>query len=64
MMMGDFKALKAELPASWQASSNGKIYWCAEIPGHVLKLENGNLLVDERFAEKLLAESQGKEGAK
>jgi hypothetical protein len=46
IMIGDFKALKAELPASRQSSSNGKIYWCAEMPGHILAMENGRLIVD------------------
>lgn len=56
IMLGDFKSLKAEMPSSWQASKNGKIYWCAEMPGHLLALEDGNLLVDGKTAEKLLAE--------
>jgi hypothetical protein len=59
VMMGDFKALKAELPGSWQASSNGKIYWCAEMPGHKLSIIGGNLLVDgtpvDLWLEKILA---------
>jgi hypothetical protein len=60
--MGDFKALKNELPASRQSSANGKIYWSAELPGHVLAVENGKLLVDgkpvEMYLEKLLAEEK------
>lgn len=59
-MMGDFKGLKKELPASRETSSNGKIYWCAELPGHLLAIENGKLLVDgkpvDSILEKLLAE--------
>ncbi|HLA88138.1 MAG TPA: hypothetical protein VJL10_08955 [Anaerolineales bacterium] len=60
VMMGDFRALKAELPASRQASGNGKIYWSAELPGHTLSIMDGILLVDNEPAsiliEKLLAE--------
>lgn len=59
IMMGDFKGLKAELPASRESSGNGKIYWCAEMPGHILAIENGKLLVDgkpvDSIYEKLLA---------
>jgi hypothetical protein len=59
VMMGDFKALKDQLPQSWQASSKGKIYWCAEMPGHKLTIVNKNLLVDgtpvEIWLKKLLA---------
>jgi hypothetical protein len=62
IMLGDFKALKNELPASRQSSANGKIYWSAELPGHVLAVENGKLLVDgtpvEMYLEKLLAEEK------
>lgn len=54
MMMGDFKAIKTELPQSWQASSNGKIYWCADFTGHKLSIVNGKLLVDEKPAELVL----------
>lgn len=60
MMLGDFKALKSELTESWQASSNGKIYWCAQMTGHSLSIDDGKLLVDgipaESVLEKLLAE--------
>ena len=60
MMLGDFRALKAELPASRLTSSNGKIYWCAEMPGHILAVENGKLLIDgepvDSLLEKLLEE--------
>jgi hypothetical protein len=60
IMLGDFKALKAELPASRQSSANGKIYWSAELPGHILAIENGKLLVDgnpvDLIVEKILAE--------
>jgi hypothetical protein len=60
VMMGDFKALKEQLTVSWQASSKGKIYWCAEMPGHKLSIVNGNLLVDavpvDVWLKKLLAE--------
>lgn len=59
IMMGDFKALKHELPASRQSSANGKIYWSAELPGHVLAIEDGKLLVDgqpvDSIVEKILA---------
>jgi hypothetical protein len=59
VMMGDFKALKDQLPQSWQASSKGKIYWCAEMPGHKLSVVEGNLLVDgvpaETWLKKILA---------
>lgn len=62
IMMGDFKALKVELPASRQSSANGKIYWCAELPGHLLAVENGKLLVDGKPVdlafEKILAEEE------
>jgi hypothetical protein len=54
VMMGDFKALKDELPTSRITSSNGKIYWCAELPGHTLAVENGKLLVDGKSASILL----------
>lgn len=58
VMMGDFRALKEILAASWQASSNGKIYWCASMPGHKLSLVNGILHIDNVPAdialEKLL----------
>lgn len=54
VMTKDFKALKAELPRSWQASSNGKIYWCAEFTGHKLAIADGKLLVDGLSAELLL----------
>ena len=57
-MMGDFKTVRTQLPQSWQASSNGKIYWCIEIPGHLLAVVDGKLLVDDQPAqvvfEKLL----------
>lgn len=60
--MGDFKELKNQLPASRQSSSNGKIYWCAELPGHLLAVENGKLLVDgkpvDSLLEKLLAQKE------
>lgn len=59
ILLGDFNGLKKELPVSRQTSSNGKIYWCAEMPGHVLSVENGKLLVDgvsaDILLEKLLA---------
>jgi hypothetical protein len=62
VMMGDFEALKGQLPQSWQASSKGKIYWCAEMPGHKLTVVNGNLLVDgtplEKWLKKLLADGR------
>lgn len=59
VMMGDFKTIKANLPRSWQASSNGKIYWCVDFTGHKLQISDGKLLVDgqpaELILEKLLA---------
>lgn len=59
MMMGDFKALKSQLPLSWQASSKGKIYWCVDFTGHALSIADGKLLVDgiqaSTLLEKLLA---------
>jgi hypothetical protein len=59
VMMGDFKALKDQLPQSWQTSSKGKIYWCADMPGHKLSVVGGNLLVDgvpvDSWLKKLLA---------
>lgn len=62
VMMGDFKTIKANLPRSWQASSNGKIYWCADFTGHKLQIADGKLLVDgqpaELILEKLLAEDK------
>jgi hypothetical protein len=53
VMIGDFKALKIELPASRQ-TSNGKIYWSAEIPDHTLSIVDGKLLVDDIPASILL----------
>lgn len=62
VMMGDFRELKSQFPRSWQASSNGKIYWCAEFTGHKLSMTDGKLLVDgisaELLLEKLLAEAK------
>lgn len=62
ILMGDFKEIKAKFPVSWQASSNGKIYWCAEMPGHKLDIADGNLLVDgvaaETIFENLLSKSE------
>ena len=59
VVMGDYKELKNQLPASWQASSNGKIYWCAELPGHKLSIVDGTLYIDAMPAsilmDKLLA---------
>lgn len=59
MVMGDFKTIKKELPRSWQASNNGKIYWCVDFTGHSLTLVEGKLLVDgvsaDEILEKLLA---------
>lgn len=59
VLMGDFMALKKLLAGSWQVSNNGKIYWCADMPGHKLSIVNGNLLVDglpvDSILEKLLA---------
>jgi hypothetical protein len=54
IMLGDFKALKAELPASRQSSANGKIYWSAEIPGHILAIEGGKLLVDGKPVDSIV----------
>ena len=56
VMMGDFKGLKDCLPMSWQASSNGKIYWRAQLSDHQLSIVNGNLLVDGLTASTLLDE--------
>jgi len=60
VLLGDFKALKNLLAESWITSSNGKIYWCAKMPGHDFSLMDGNLLVDgvpaSRLLEKLLNE--------
>ncbi len=62
ILLEDFKALKEQASASWQTSKDGKIYWCAVIPGHLLAIEEstGGLLVDgspaSRLIEKLLAE--------
>jgi hypothetical protein len=65
VMMGDFKALKAEIETSWQASSNGKIYWCAEMTGHELTVVENKLFVDgapvDSLLDKLLAKRNGKE---
>ena len=52
--MGDFKALKAELPASRTTSSNGKIYWTAELPGHDLSIVGGRLLIDGQPVDSIL----------
>lgn len=54
VMMGDFKEMKRLLAKSWQVSSKGKIYWCAEYTGHALSIENGNLLVDGQDANSVL----------
>jgi hypothetical protein len=54
VLLGDFRALKNLLAESWTASSNGKIYWCAQMPGHDLSLADGNLLVDGEPASRLL----------
>ena len=54
VMMGDFKELKAQLPGSWQASSNGKIYWCAVVPDRSLSVVEGVLFVDGIAASILL----------
>lgn len=62
VILGDFKALKDLLVESWQASSNGKIYWCASMPGHKLALVEGKLFIDAQpvdlLLKKLLAESE------
>ena len=50
----DYKELKTQLPASWEASENGKIYWCASMPGHKLTLVNGVLYIDNIPASILL----------
>jgi hypothetical protein len=59
VMMGDFKGLKDSLPISWQVSSGGKIYWCAQLEDHKLSIVDGSLLVDgvpsSRLLEELLA---------
>lgn len=54
VLLGDFKALKNLLAESWITSSNGKIYWCAQMPGHDFSLVDGNLLVDGVAASRLL----------
>ena len=54
VMMGDFKGLKDSLPMSWQASSDGKIYWCAQLSDRKLSIVDGNLLVDGVAASRLL----------
>lgn len=54
VMMGDFKELKNSLSLSWQASNNGKIYWCAEMQGHKLDIVDGNLLVDGVLATEVI----------
>jgi len=54
VMMGDFKAVKAQLPQSRQASHDGKIYWCVEYVGHSLEIVDGKLLVDNLLADELL----------
>lgn len=59
VLMGDFKAMKSLLPASWQASSNGKIYWCADFTGHKLKVVDGKLLVDNLPADLVLEKLLG-----
>jgi len=56
VMMGDFKGLKDSLPISWQASKDGKIYWCAQLSDHELSIVDGNLLVDGVTASRLLVE--------
>ena len=61
IMMGDFKALKHELPASRQSSGNGKIYWSAEMPGHILEIEGENLLVDGKPVDLIVKEILGDE---
>ena len=60
ILLADFKQVRREFPESKAASSNGKIYWCIEAPGHDLKLLEGNLLVDGKPVdwEKLLAKGQ------
>src|SRR5258708_4626572 len=52
IMIGDFMGMKKELLASWQTSNDGKIYWCASIPGHKLEILDGKLVVDDILAEK------------
>lgn len=54
VLMKDFKAVKDSMPKSWQASSNGKIYWCAELTGHKLSIQDGKLLVDGKTADSML----------
>lgn len=64
ILAGDFPALKTEAPESWQVSKDGKIYWCASLPGHVLSVEGGNLLVDGEKASDLLANLLAEAGKK
>lgn len=52
--MKDFRTIKELLPKSWQASSNGKIYWCVDFTGHKLSILDGKLLVDGESAETML----------
>jgi hypothetical protein len=54
-MMGDFLEVKNQIHEARQTSSNGKIYWSVEIPGKILAVENGKLLVNGESAQNLLA---------
>ena len=54
VMIGDFRALKALSSTSWQAVSDGKIYWCVDIPGHTFAVENGKILVDGKPLDSVL----------
>lgn len=55
VMMGDFQGMKKQIFEARQTSANGKIYWSVEIPGKLLAIENGKLLVDGVPAVNLLA---------
>jgi len=54
VVMGDFKEIKNLMPKSWQASSNGRLYFCVQSADHQLSFLNGELLVDGKLAGRLL----------
>lgn len=60
VMMADFREVKNQIPTARVASSNGKIYFSVEIPGKILAVENGKILVDgtpvDSVLTKLLAQ--------
>lgn len=57
IMIGDYQAVQAQAPDSQIASRNGKIYFSVEVPGILLTVEKGNLLVNGVPAGKLLADA-------